>query len=129
MQEYSKLCAGCTEIERSTPGTLIRPKRKHNEHRANLWAQEDIGVKHAVEVGVTNPNTSNGHMSHQKPRWVDADDFGPVLFKSECAAESPEGLVKHRFLGPSSEYLIQYVHVGWGPRVCIYNTFLVELCC
>ena len=92
MQEYPKLWAG-TEIERSTPGPLFRPKKKEKTTEVTREC-EDIAVARAVGVGATKPNTSGDHRSHQRPRRVDADGFGPVLLKSEWASESFKGLIK-----------------------------------
>lgn len=88
-------------MERSTPGPLVRPKKKEKTTEVTPEL-EDIAVVHAVGVGATNPTTSGDHRSHQKPRRVDAHGFGPVLLKGERASESPRVLIKTQIPGSSS---------------------------
>lgn len=39
------------------------------------------------ELGTTRLNAGSDHMSHQRPRWVEADGFEPALLKGRCMSE------------------------------------------
>ena len=49
--------------------------------------------------GATKPKTGKDCTSHQKSRWVGADNFGLMLLKGECTSESPGALIRTQIPG------------------------------
>lgn len=49
----------------------------------------------------------------------------PVFLRFYCTLESPEGIVKQRFLGPIFR-ILDSVHLGWGLRIGISNKLPVD---
>lgn len=47
------------------------------------------------QVGAAKANTNNDRTSHQTPRWLDADDFGPLLLRRIVYQNHLEALSKN----------------------------------